>query len=199
MDVLIDGYNLIFQLGWQGRRSGSNALEASRNRLVSELTHRLDEEARAKVTIVFDSRERPIKAVSNDLKINGMRVLFASGYDDADALIEELIRQHPHPKTLTVVSSDHRIHRAAERRNAKPFDSDVWLDRLDNPHRVDESQSRRVDEKQIPPGLNDVDWAAEFEIRENEKKRDQRRPGKKGSSPPSYNPFPPGYGEDLLE
>ena len=39
---------------------------------------------------------------------------------------EELIRQDHHPRQLTVVSSDHRVQRAANRRKATAIDSDVW-------------------------------------------------------------------------
>jgi hypothetical protein len=38
-----------------------------------------------------------------------------------------LIRKHSSPRALTVVSSDHRLHRAARRRRATPIDSDRWV------------------------------------------------------------------------
>lgn len=57
-------------------------------------------------------------------------VRFAVGYAEADDLIEELIRRHHSPKRLTVVSSDHRLQQAARRRGALAVDSAAWLDRL---------------------------------------------------------------------
>lgn len=159
MDILIDGYNLIFQCGLQGRSAGSDALEKARNRLISELANKLGHLDRKKITIVFDSRQRPLRAESDRWLAEEMKIIFAADYADADELIEELIRKHSAPKKLTVVSSDHRLHDAARRRKATAIDSDVWFDGL--------KQKR-------PPAKTD-----DRDIPEN------------------YNPFPPGYGEDL--
>ena len=57
-------------------------------------------------------------------------MIFAGGDGDADAAIERLIRRNSAPKRLHVVSSDHRIQKAAKRRRAKFYDSDAFLTRL---------------------------------------------------------------------
>ncbi len=132
MKTLIDGYNLIFQCGLQGRTAGSLALERARNRLISELTSRMDDEFRSSTTIVFDAKQRPLKEVVDEERINGLHVVYAIDHDEADSLIEELIRKHSTPKKLLVVSSDHRIRDAARRRKATAIDSDVWFDGLEN-------------------------------------------------------------------
>lgn len=165
MNVLIDGYNLIFQCGLQGRTSGSLALEKARNRLMSELSSRLDDETRSKTTIVFDANNRPVKAVTDEEQINGLTIIYAVHHDEADSLIEELIRKHSTPKKLLVVSSDHRLHAAARRRKAIAIDSDVWFDQLEE-NGPQSSPLSRVELDEKTP-LAD------------------------------YNPFPPGYGEDL--
>ena len=59
-------------------------------------------------------------------QFHGLSVRFAVKYESADALIEELIQADFTPKQLTVVSSDHRIQRAAQRRKARAVDSEVW-------------------------------------------------------------------------
>lgn len=166
MRILIDGYNLIFQCGLQGRVAGSFALEKARRRLISELTSRLDDASRSETTIVFDAKNRPIKEVVDEERINKMSIVYAVGHDDADSLIEELIRKHSTPKKLVVVSSDHRIHDAARRRKAKPIDSDIWYEQIENEARSSASKKVSSNDK---PELGD------------------------------YNPFPPGYGEDLTE
>ena len=96
-------------------------------------------------------------------------------YEDADSLIEELIQKNSTPKNLTVVSSDHRLHRAALRRKATPIDSDVWFDELEQlPPRVDgadgglDSSDSNVEEKDVPDSLKNVDWAEEFGFRDDE-------------------------------
>ena len=55
-----------------------------------------------------------------------MEIRFAVDHDEADDLIEEIIARHPAPKRLMVISSDHRIQKAASRRDAKFRDSDSW-------------------------------------------------------------------------
>ena len=165
MNILIDGYNLIFQCGLQGRAVSSLVLEKARNRLISELTARLDEQTRQKITIVFDAKDRPVKAVADQEQINGITIIYAVHHEEADSLIEELIRSHSTPKKLTVVSSDHRLHDAARRRRATAVDSDVWFDGLD-------AQQKK--------------WPQDGPAQDDE------------ANLTDYNPFPPGYGEDLM-
>jgi hypothetical protein len=54
------------------------------------------------------------------------------GDENADARIELLIAQHTKPKTLTVVSSDHRIRQAASRRRSKSLTSDQFWELIDD-------------------------------------------------------------------
>ena len=56
--------------------------------------------------------------------------MFASQDEDADTVIERLVAADSAPKRLTVVSSDHRLQRAAHRRKATAVDSDVWFAQL---------------------------------------------------------------------
>ena len=79
-------------------------------------------------TIVFDSRGAP-PGLPRTLNHRGMAVLFAPRDEEADDLIEELIRAASAPRRLVVVSSD-RIQRAARRRKAKAVDSDLWYAEL---------------------------------------------------------------------
>ena len=74
----------------------------------------------------------------------GLTVRFASQYPDADSLIEELIDQNTAPRRLTVVSSDHRLQRAAQRRRAKPMDCDAWYAGVIRRRRRGVANSRRA-------------------------------------------------------
>ena len=62
----------------------------------------------------------------------GLNLIFALGDENADARIEDLIAAHSAPKSLTVVSSDRRIRRAAQRRRARSLSADEFLDLLDD-------------------------------------------------------------------
>ena len=53
-------------------------------------------------------------------------------------MIEELILRDSAPRRLTVVSSDHRLQKAAHRRKATAVDSDRWLAQM-----LRERQSRQ--------------------------------------------------------
>ena len=67
---------------------------------------------------------------------------FAVGYGEADTLMEEYIKQHTAPRNLTVVSSDHRVQRAAKRRRAQAIDSNLWCQRINH-----EMKSKRSAQK----------------------------------------------------
>lgn len=130
MATVIDGYNLIYELGWLTRRNrAAGALERARERLLSFLVNSLDEKTAASTTVVFDAAKLPPDAARVQQR-GPVRVLFADRYSEADALIEELIRESGTPKELTVVSSDRRLIMAAKRRRATPLRSEEWYQQV---------------------------------------------------------------------
>jgi len=175
--ILIDGYNLIFQIGLQGKRRDSIALEKARQRAIQTISKWLGDD-RQHAAIVFDASSLPIKEDHNVSEFDGLTIIYAVDYEDADSMIEEIIRTHSSPKQLLVVSSDHRLHKAALRRNARPIDSDVWYDNLEqrfDSASTSDSKSNKQNmgsrgdsnaegEKELPSGLADIDWAKEFEL-----------------------------------
>lgn len=200
MRTIVDGYNVIFNRGWLNETGHSMALEQSRDRLIRELADRIPATDRARVTIVFDAKTHPIKNVAAESLDRGFRILFAAEHDEADSLIEDLIRRHSNPKLLKIVSDDRRLKTAAKRRKAKWIGVEMWLEQLEkNPPcvipdlpPVDKSSLEQLDH----------DWIAEFGLddasqqngpptaAERDDSLDERDP---------FNPFPPGYGEDLLD
>jgi len=129
MTILIDGYNLLHASGVMGRGSGPGGLERSRTALLNLLAASLPAEELPRTTVVFDASEAPWGA-ARTLQHQGLTVRFADRDSDADTLIEELIKADSAPKRLTVVSSDHRLQRAAKRRKATAIDADQWLAQL---------------------------------------------------------------------
>jgi len=167
MAILIDGYNLLNAVGIEGRRSGQGSLEAARAGLLDWLAEHLSEDQRGQTTVVFDAREAP-PGLPRELAWRGITVRFAPRGQDADTLLEELIREDRAPRRSTVVSSDHRVQRAARRRRARAVDSDVWF-----------AEVARCGPPQAAEPASD-------------------EPALDRASPEQDNPFPPGYGEDLL-
>ena len=93
------------------------------------LAESLDPRKLPRTTVVFDAHDAP-RGCREVLEHRGITVRFAAQYEEADDLIEELIDADSAPRRLVVVSSDHRLQRAARRRRAKAVDSDVWYAEL---------------------------------------------------------------------
>jgi len=129
MALLIDGYNLLHASDIFGDGPGRTSLERSRRALLEFLAANLTDKDLAETTIVFDASGAP-PGLPREEQHAGVSVRFAPRREDADAVIERILEEHGQPQSLLVVSSDHRIQRAARRRKATFIDSDVWLAQL---------------------------------------------------------------------
>ena len=219
--TIIDGYNLIFQCGWHGKDlSSPAALEKSRRRLIDELSARVEKSRRSRLLIVFDAKDTsrlPDHAV-DQLLIDGFTVRFARDFPDADALLAELIRTHSQPKQLTVVSSDHAVQTAATRRNARAIDSDVWFDSLPLVKSRPSNKTAVRSDSPLSPADQELlrDEFEQIDVTQLEREIDGPTKEEFGASQDApqhkdsieldddmmgddFNPFPPGYGEDLIE
>jgi uncharacterized protein len=165
MPLLIDGYNLLHASSIHGRGRGAGALQRSREALLNVLAASIPADEVARTTVVFDARDPPW-GVSRKTEHQGLTVIFASREGDADSLIEELIKQHSTPRKLTVVSSDHRLHRAAKRRRATAVDSDRWFAQLlRDRHERSHSQPGDAIKPEGPFSPGEVDyWLRQFKV-----------------------------------
>lgn len=127
--LLIDGYNLMHAVGAARERYGPGDLERRRNRFLNELASRLTERERARATVVFDAGES-FSDLPRTYSVERMTISFAFPGSDADSLIEELLAKHSAPRQVQVVSSDHRLQRAAKRRRASFIDSEHFAANL---------------------------------------------------------------------
>jgi uncharacterized protein len=168
--LLIDGYNLLFTSGMDGRGRGPRWLQRARERLLVFLHSKLPAEDIPFTVIVFDAATRPFhtggtdeaEAASNRQAAQGIQVIFAVDYDEADDLLENMIRRHPAPKSLTVVSSDHRILKCALARRAQALDVDSFLTHLESAAANEEStlQNEKHDYSISPDEVER--WLREF-------------------------------------
>ncbi|MEK6248950.1 MAG: NYN domain-containing protein [Planctomycetales bacterium] len=187
--LIIDGYNLINAVGLIPEGVGPGTLEQSRQALLNFLAETLAGETLTNTTVVFDAGEDAPKGLPREIRHRGIQVFFASNYDDADELIEELIQANSAPRRLTVVSSDHRLQRAARRRRAQAIDSDRWYSELIQQRHVKRTHPSRTEKPAQPQSEKEINyWLEKFQ------------PGATDQDLQSdSNPFPPGYGEDLSE
>lgn len=126
MFLIIDGYNLLGSSTLGAEGPGNTSLERARNGLLQWLLAALSPREAARTTIVFDAREAP-PGLPRSYRYEELDVQFAPRGSEADEVIEELIAAHSAPRNLLVVSSDHRIQRAARRRKAKFIDSEQFF------------------------------------------------------------------------
>lgn len=193
MDLIIDGYNLLYAVGIHAPRRGPQNLEGARGVLLQFLEATLSIADRKRTAVVFDAGPEAPRGLPRKFIDREMTIHFASEYEDADALIEELIRDCSSPRSLTVVSSDHRIQRAAKKRRAEAIDSEIWY------ARVCQNKIARTNpgaEKPLAPETPDeVElWLKKFQIDNHPNKTSEIEQSLGGTGP-----FPPGYADDLLD
>jgi len=124
--VLIDGYNLMHAAGIARQNYGPGDLQRCRLRLNRKLCELLSAETLVRTAVIYDAfrSESDTRRVQNH---GELRVIFAPKGTDADSVIERLLKQSSSPRQTLVVSSDHRLHKAARRRKASCIDSeDFW-------------------------------------------------------------------------
>jgi hypothetical protein len=210
--ILIDGYNLLHATGILGRKVGPGTLERARNALLRFLATSLTDSERAETTVVFDANNGP-PGLPREQYHQGIHVLYAQGYADADGLMEQLIRADSSPRRLVVVSSDHQVQRAARRRRATAVDSDRWHADVCRQRRGRDAADGEASEADGRPIQSSTEaelasWVEAFselavadasEPAAVKAKHSRGSGGKvKDTDVELTNPFPPGYADDLL-
>jgi hypothetical protein len=132
MRYLIDGYNLLHAMGVLSGRVGPHGLEKARLALLGRLLH-LHAGDPGRVTVVFDAANAPPGA-EREQEYKGVHVLFALR-EEADDVIEALIRRDSAPRQLTVVSDDRRLKEAARRRQCPSLGCLDYLEHVGRPAR----------------------------------------------------------------
>lgn len=128
--LIVDGYNLMHAVGLARARYGPGQLQKQRERLLAFLAEHVSAIQRLRTTVVFDARDAPPGLARHAVHAE-MEIVFARPGDEADPLIEELIAAHSAPKQVLLVSSDHRLQKAARRRRARFIDSEAFAEKLE--------------------------------------------------------------------
>jgi predicted RNA-binding protein with PIN domain len=158
---LIDGYNLLHAMGalGEGERAGPLGLRKARHQLLSMLLAVLPDTSSG--TVVFDAANAP-PGLDPEQRVKGIHVIFARAREEADDVIERLIRQASAPKQLHVVSDDHRIQQAATRRHCIAWNCETFLDWAQR-QRHKRPEANQVVEKKDQPSVQEMAaWLVEF-------------------------------------
>jgi hypothetical protein len=162
MTTLVDGYNLVHASGILARNIGPGTLQRARDGLIGFLKASLSESERASTTVVFDAKDAPPRLPEEHV-VDGLRILYALDYTNADALIEELIVSDSAPRQLVVVSSDRRIQQSARRRRATAVDSERWYADLVRRRREGlRSDSKPPEKPEAPASQAEVEYWLEI-------------------------------------
>ncbi len=149
--LLIDGYNLLFESGFIPTQQTGNWLKDARRRLIAFIASRTPASRNSRTTIVFDASKVRSRTEPSYIDGSGIAVTFAIDHQEADDLIEEIIRQHSHPKDLCVISSDQRIRRKARARRAQSVSSATFMDELYDQPEIDHSVPIDAPQQSSPP------------------------------------------------
>ena len=195
MKWLIDGYNVCFAVGLLSRNVKDDELRQGRVALLAAIREGMSEQDVRETVVVFDSQVDLKLPDEPEVASFPGEVRFSSMYREADDLIEELIRRESRPEKLTVVSSDGRIVRAANRRKATPLSNEAWWEALR------EGKLRRrappldapskPTSKPLPSAEETAKWSAVFAIDEETLREEiaaAPEPPKKAVPPPEPPP-----------
>lgn len=165
--LIIDGYNLLHAAGLARANYAQGDLQRQRHQLLVQIATKLSTEERQRCTVVFDAIDAPT-GLDRKFQHEGIAVLFAEPGHEADELIEQLVAQHSAARNLLVVSSDHRLQRAARSRRAASLDSEAFLTRLSRKEEASQTtgrSSKNDDGSAKPPpttGPEVAYWLREF-------------------------------------
>ncbi|TWT48256.1 NYN domain-containing protein [Botrimarina hoheduenensis] len=186
MRLLIDGYNLLHASDRFGVGELAGTLQGARESLLDWLAQHLTEKERRTTVIVFDARDAP-PGLPDRVEFQAIRIRFARGYEDADALLEEIIEKAKGTKQLVVVSADHRVQRAARSRGAKPIDSQDWIREVGN--RVHEASEPSVQRYSVGSAKEWLEAFSDPELLEQIEREAQAAPPPRRRVP--LDPTPP--------
>jgi predicted RNA-binding protein with PIN domain len=157
---LIDGYNLLHRVGLISSQITGSQLEWARRRLLERLSAHYAAEG-YRVTVVFDARNARQRD-SADPVFHGIQVRFARE-EEADDLIETLIRESDRPSVLTVVSDDRRLREAARRRGCPVVGCVEYYESLGRPASQPARTGNTEALKPGPPSqVETEEWLKEF-------------------------------------
>lgn len=150
-DLLIDGYNLMHAAGFAREQYGPRELQQQRERFVRWLWRRIPPNLRDRTVVIFDAGQADGQYVQQETH-QELRLYYSPQGVEADDLIEELIALHSSPRQLQVVSSDHRLQKAARKRKATCLDSEAFVGLMLRLAREARERQQQIEDESKPSG-----------------------------------------------
>ena len=152
MDTLIiDGYSLLFRSTKAPETRTPDWVDRERLALIERIT-RMQAHLPRRIQLVFDGRE---SSRQFNLPSTRVELLYSSAAQSADLLIEELVRRHPDPAKVNVVSSDRRVVERAQILGARATTCSSFLALLEEESRGLRRDLHRVRTRQRPNRVGD--------------------------------------------
>lgn len=160
MLYLVDGYNVLYALGWLKKTGDAQAAERARRSLLQRIVSALGAEAE-RVLVLFDAARAP-GDLPREERFGPLRVLFSPRHQDADSVIEELLRGLAASRAV-VVSADRRLRQAARRRRCPHWSPEQFMAWLEKRRRVRLArESSSGEDKERLAAQAKEDWLREF-------------------------------------
>ncbi|MCP4266997.1 MAG: hypothetical protein GY777_15740 [Candidatus Brocadiaceae bacterium] len=119
MDIIVDGYNVIFKISELGYSTEKCDIEVLRNRFLAML-EQYKEKRKHKLIVVFDGQGA---GNSSEIRPAGIDVVFSRQDLDADEEIKRLVSGSENPRHITVVTSDRDIEQYVKKYGCKVVDA----------------------------------------------------------------------------
>ncbi len=156
MQILIDGYNLIFAAS---RRMGGfdiSETEAARDKMLGLLA-RYKTVRSGRFLVFFDGGQESAHLPRRQF-VRGMDVLFSDPGSDADSDIKNTVSHADNPRDTRVVSSDVAIQRFVKRYGAEVTESAAFLDEVSEALAESALPADEPIEKYEGPSKDEVDY-----------------------------------------
>jgi len=115
MDIIIDGYNVIFKISELGYSTEKCDIEVLRNRFLT-LLEQYKEKRKHKLIVVFDGQGT---GNSSGTRVAGIDVVFSRQDLDADEEIKRMVSGSENPRHITVITSDRDIEQYVRKYGCK--------------------------------------------------------------------------------
>ena len=119
MDIIVDGYNVIFKISELGYSTEKCDIEVLRNRFLT-LLEQYKENRKHKLIVVFDGQGT---GNSSETRVAGIDVVFSRQDLDADEEIKRMVSDSENPRHITVITSDRDIEQYVKRYGCKVVES----------------------------------------------------------------------------